>query len=271
MAKYKTSGLISEIRGSMGDKTFSYWKGVPVVKKKMKKKKWVSSVVRARRKEVFAFLAESWTLMSSKDQALWGIYAKQDRKVKSKSRLGLISTIGNWYSPRITFMSVNQLLMISGFSPLQRPLFGKLQPPLPATDLPEYSEWDKDIKFKIWLPRQYKDRCAAQIWIRKASGRGGNPYITKVVPLSTSLAEVKLKEIKFYEKKGRLPGKTVKKDLSEMGYCKLKLQMRTVAENGRFSMPSGIYKIELGRTQAPNEEVFSNKRITEFLNNLPVL
>ena len=246
MAKYKTSSLIGEIRGSIGDKTFCHWHGIPVIRKKIQNGNGSNSVAITKTREIFRFLNNRWTLISFKEQELWEFYAKRNRRIKSKKLSGLMCAIGNWYTGKIAFMSVNQLLMMSGFPPLQKPLLGRSQPPLPVTNLPEYSEWVKEIRFKIWLPVEYKDRCVVQVWIQKLSLPRGWPYIMKVVPVSTSPTEIKIERIKFQERRneGR---KSAEKGLSEIGYCKMLLQMRTVAENGRFSVPSSIYKIELGR------------------------
>ncbi len=268
MAKYKTSGLVSEIRGSMGNKTFSYWKGIAVVKKKMNGQKRVNSVDRTKVRRSFAFLAKTWRLMGFREQAAWEVYARQNRRIKRKSRAGLVWTVGNWYSGENAFISVNQLLMMSGFPPLFKPLFGKSQPPSPASDLPECSEWVGNIRFKIWLQKEYKDRCKVQIWIKKVTWPNGGPYIMRIVPISTSPIEIRIDKIRFKGRKIAYKRKTVEKQLSEIGYSKLYLQMRTVAENGKFSVPSAIYTIELNREPLSTRELFSNKRVTDFLNTL---
>ena len=244
MAKYKTSGLITEIRGSMGDKTFYYWKGIPVIRKKKVKHKQGNSLAQTKGREIFSFLSRTWKSMGFEEWAVWEMYAKGNRRKKSKQRSGLMCAIGNWFYGRVAFMSTNQLLMICGFSFIQKPLFGKPQPPLPQTDLPPLSKWSKNIKFNIWLPEDYPDRCVVQIWIRKLSWPDGRPYIMAIVPISSSPIEIKVEKIRFYEK-GRGMGGILEKSLNEIGDCKLLLQMRTVAENGKFSMPSAIYKIEL--------------------------
>jgi len=244
MAKYKTSCLVSEIKGSIGNKTFSYWKGIPVVKKRIEQRKKTNSLRQGKIREIFEFLKSKWSSMSFEDWAVWDSYAEQNKRIKSKKRSGLMSTIGNWFYGNIAFISTNQLLMGCGFSFIQKPPFDKPQPLLPATDLPEYSKWNKDIKFKIWLPEDYPDRCVVQIWIKKLSKTKELPYIMAIVPVPSSPIEIKIEKIRFYViKRGKR--KILEKNLNEIENSKILLQMRTVAENGKFSMPGPIHKMEL--------------------------
>jgi len=253
MAKYVPSALVKEIMGSVGDSTFSYWRGIPRISKKARKKRESNTLPQRYAKKNFSKLSSNWGKLSFREWNLWEEYAKKYTNIKYRRRDGLLPAIGGKMSGIAAYMSVNGLLTRCGFKPLKKPPLGKIpKPTFPSTNLIDFRIYKPPIKFKIWLPYPYETQtslskgkylpqtCVAQIWIKKI-GHWTYPYIRDIVPLSTSKTQVILDKIRMVT----TPTKVVEKELKEIENCRLLLQMRTVAQNGEFSMPGPIYKIEV--------------------------
>ncbi len=241
MAKYQSSGLIQGIRGSMGDSTFYYWKGIPVVKKKRGKINSPNTLPQEKIKRNFARLSSQWKNLSFKDCVLWGEYTKRYTKRKNGRKNGLVSNIGGKMSGFNAFVSINQLLIRCGFDPIKKPTLGNIEKPsLVRTDLIDFGVYEKEISFNVWLPHSYPVECVTQVWIKRIGISYPCEYIRSIISVSTSPTQVVIDKIRVKEE-----GKIVEKELKEIGYCKLLIQMRTVAQNGEFSMPSAIYRIEV--------------------------
>ena len=238
MGKYVNSGLIQGIRGQVGEYVFSYWKGIPVISKKAVKKRDPRTASQLEVRRIHTELVKRWNDMSFSEWALWGEYAKRYKGVKMRQRQGLVPCIGGKMGGNAAYISVNQLLMGCGFKALEKPFFGALKPPLVSADLSQLGVYSSEIRFNVWLPYSYGCRCVVQVWVER-TGKGRYPYLRAVVPVDISKKEVVVDEIRVKE-----DGKIVEKKIREVGRCKLFLQLRTVAENGEFSMPSQIYKVE---------------------------
>ena len=237
MAKYVSSGLIHNIRGSFGDSVFSSWRGIPRICKKPTKKKQLHPL---KSWESLVTISSNWKNLSFQEWALWEEYTKSFREIKTHKYDGLCTAIGNRMSAYNAYVSTNQLLVLSGFNSIRKPCLGNIpSPPFPSTDLANFGSYTNQIKFNIWLPRSYPAKCVVQIWIRKAIAPA-NPYIAKILKVSTSKTEVVINEIKLKEK-----DENIEKKFEKMKNCKILLQMRTIAQNGKFSQPGPIYKIQL--------------------------
>ncbi len=241
MAKYQSSGFIQGIRGSMGDSTFYYWKGVPVMRKKPNGAGSSNTPAQEEIRRSFAMISAQWKNLSFADYALWEEYAKKYTKRRSGQRNGLVSNIGGKMSEFNAFVSTNQLLMRCGFDPIKKPVLGNIgKPSSPKTDLINLGVYKKEIKFNVWMPRSYPTDCIVQVYIKKFGRCYPAAYIRAIVPISTSPAQVAIDKIKLKEE-----GELVEKKLKDIGRCKLFIQLRTVAANGEFSTPSAIYRIEV--------------------------
>ena len=259
MAKYTNSGLIPFIKGSLGDVYFTYWKGIPVIRKNPKKKRNTRTTPHWQRvKEANFMLQHNWRNLSFKEWALWEEYTKRYRNIKNRHRDGLCTHIGNKMSGYNAYTSVNLLLIFSGFEPIEKPFLGNTgKPPLPSTDLIYCGVYQDEIKFNIWLPSSYPVDCVAQIWTRKAIGIQ-NPHLARIIKISTAKTQVTIDKIKMRDKNK----KATEKGFESMENCKLYLQLRTIAQNGEFSVPSHIYKLEV---KSPN---FKNRKSTRGILKL---
>ena len=246
MAKFKTIGLIHSIRGKLGDIVFSSWKGVLVVKTRTKNRRDPKSKRQLQVRKVFSLLTHKWQELSMPEKALWEEYVKKYKYKKKVARSsGPIRTANRGTMMGINaFFGVNQMLISSGFPPIKIPTLGTIPKPLPpCTDLTPYTlSANGKIEFNIWLSNTYPTPVTAQIWIRRIKHKHYS-YIAKIVPLSTTPQLVVLEKIRTHYK-----NKIVDLPFKKLEKCELLLQMRTVAQNGEFSIPSAIYKLEVKNT-----------------------
>ncbi|MBI4722805.1 MAG: hypothetical protein HY769_07425 [Candidatus Stahlbacteria bacterium] len=246
MAKYRPCGLIQSISGSVGDVTFSSWKGVPRISKRIRKQCIPNTLPQRRIRHIFSYLSPVWRDLSFQDWALWSDYAKRYNKVKPLCMSGSVSTIRSKMSGFNVYVALNSLLMHCGFEPLKYPVLGNIKnPPLVLTDLLDLGVYNGEIRFNVWLPSEYMVKCVVQIWVREM--RDSYPYIFRAVPISLFKSEVVIDKLRF-----RRHHKAIEQSLSSIGNCKLIVQMRTVAANGKISVPSPIYRIQVvGRASQP--------------------
>ena len=241
MAKYTSSGLIHSIKGPLGDAVFSHWKGKPTISKRVRKLKRSSTSSQKRMMEIFTQLCSEWKKMSFRELVLWNEFTKKYTHLGNRKRNGLIPRIGNSTMTGVNaYISINTLLMRCGFPPIKKPLLGNIpKPPLPSTDLLDFGIYQHKIKFNVWLPYDYITQSVAQVWIRKL-GADSHPYLTTIVSISSSPTQLVIDKVRVKENHS-----IVEKPLKDIEYCKLLLQLRTVAKNGLSSMPSQIYKVEV--------------------------
>lgn len=234
MARYGLSAIFSWVRGSIGGLTFAFHRGVPYVRVRKKRYRDAKTKYQVRVRQIFALLDEEWHNLSLSEVALWEDYAKRGVKtaLDSKSWKGRGDGLN-------AFIAINHPLLLSGFSLLRKPPSDYLpKPPVPATDLMDMGTYEREARFKVWLPHDYSSRCVCHIWVRPV---GYSPvYISSIVAVTTHPTEVLIDKIRVKER-----GRTVEKKLSSIKLARLRLQLRVVSENGKFSLPSSIYRIEI--------------------------
>ena len=243
MAKFTTSGFITSIRGKLGDSVFYSRRGVPGIRAKAKKIKNPRTPLQQKTRRNFAMFTKIWNELTRIEKVLWEEYAKQFKHRKSTSARGLIPhTQKGIMTGQNAFVSVNMTLVLSGFTPIRKPTLGNTpNPPLLSHDLPIHPEFrDGVIKFKIWLPHQYREECNAQIWMKVAKAKE-YVYLARVIPISTTPTEVIFQTVRIHDKRRKVIDFPIKK----LGKRDVLLQMRILAENGKVSMPSAIYRLEL--------------------------
>lgn len=241
MAKICLAGIIQSIKGSIGNLTFSSTRGIPYIKLKPKP----HNPKTERQKEVrnnFAYIARQWKKLDIKEQSLWEAYANRLKRLNKANSASIIPTANRKLFMGVNaFMSVNHLLLSSGFKTLLLPPITDIKPALPpANDLRTgETYYGAEIKFKIWMPKEMEGNAVAQIWIAKA-GSGNMRQLTIVTSISSEPKEVVIEKIRE-----RVKGKVKELQLNKLAPCIFKIQMRTIAQNGRISMPSAIYKVQL--------------------------
>lgn len=239
MAKIRLEGFIHSIWGSVGGVTFYRYRGRICMRKKSSRRSYPNTSVQCRAKEGFSRLSHLWNELSFVEWALWSEYAKSSCKAKDSRNSGLIPCVGG-VDGRRAFISANQLLLRSGLGIVRHPPLGKEPPPYPLTDLSNFGSYNVGLRFNVWLPYPYKDECVAQVWLRRTIGDLRYSYISVVVPVSTTPNEVKIDKVRARHK-----NKLMEEGFSDIKRCRLKLQLRTVAENGRVSHPGSIYQVEV--------------------------
>lgn len=243
MAKFTTSGIIQTIRGKVGNLIFSSRYGMPVIRQyRGIKMSDLKTEPQLRVREAFLIFLKKWKELSIMERNEWEIYAKTMRnkkittaqKIIKKPQYGLV--VG-----RDIYLSVNEMLTLIGFNPIQRPPRNDEKiPPTPSNDLVQFTQYKEGkIKFNIWNKQEYTHKCKTQIWIKVGIG-GEHPYIIKIVDTSTTPVEIRIENIRIHDKK-----KVILIPIKKMKRCDIKLQMRTIAENGKISIPTAIYHAEI--------------------------
>ncbi len=242
MAKFTTSGFITSIRGKLGDSVFYSWRGVPGIRVKAKKIKNPRTPLQQKTRRNFAMFTKIWNELTRIEKALWEEFAKQFKHRKGTSSRSLIPhTQKGIMTGQNAFLSVNMTLVLSGFTPIRKPTLNTPNPPLLSHDLPLHPEFrDGVIKFKIWLPHQHREKCNAQIWMKVAKAKEYG-YLARVIPISTTPTEVIFSTVRIHDKRRKVVDFPIKK----LGKRDVLLQVRTIAENGKVSLPGAIYRLEL--------------------------
>ncbi len=241
MARFTTNGLIHSIRGKLGNIVFYYWKGIPNVRKAPKRVKNPRTKNQVPIMSSFSDFSKCWQYLNSAERALWEEYAKGFSRKKPMSGKMILHQKGR-VTGKNAFIGTNVTLKISGLKPIKIPPLGNVpNPPLPATDLKSSSQCSSYIRFKVRLPEPYPYKCVAQIRIKLFKGKGSS-RIARNEELSDSPSEVIIDKVQYQRKS--LP-------LREIKNSKVQLYMRTVAQNGKFSMLSQIYTLEIRNGEQP--------------------
>lgn len=238
MAKCDLSGLICRIRGSVGGMTFSAYKGMIRLSKKVGGGRRSCTTSQKRVREVFRELNYRWNNMSFSECNLWEAYSREYGKIRKRSRSGLIHCMGGGFRGKDAYISLNSVLVLSGFSPLEKPPFncrGRL-PSLKA-DLIDCGDYEEKVRFHVWLSSSYESQCVCQVWVRKIA-MDCHPYIGAIVPLSLTPTEVVIDKIRFKHKSHYL-----EKSFRSIGRSKVQIQLRGVSSNGLISLPSSVYQV----------------------------
>jgi hypothetical protein len=188
---------------------------------------------------------EKWREMLLKDRALWESYAQQINEGEKK----IGGLLRNEFKGKLTgssaYCAINQLLYITNFKDIDKPPHYLMKdPPSPLSDIQHMGTYKGKIKFKIWLPYEYQQKTKAQIAI-KTTETLSYIYIIRPAPeISHIPTEIKIDKIKILRKKKK-GSKMVELPLKEIKHPIIQIQMRTIAQNGKFSLHSPIYKIEV--------------------------
>ncbi len=240
MAKVKLMGLVHSVRGKVGDVIFRVNRGEQTVKKAQGKIKDLRTEKQVKVRELFLYFHKIWKEMSITERILWEEYTKYLQTIRGKGGGIISSHKGTKLRGREAFIGVNITLRTTGFKKIKKPPLGNISSPPPSkNDIRQYGTYTEKIKFNVWLPYSYTTQCKVQVWIR-ACTTGGMRYIAETLPITTSPAEVVINYVRFVYK-----GKTQNFPLSKLAPCDIKLQLRVVASNGKVSMPSALYIVEI--------------------------
>ena len=243
MAKFMTTGLITAIRGRVGDLIFTVNRGRPCIMKKADKVRDPQTEGQIRVRRLFGELNKEWGELELDEKVLWEEYAKRYRYAKfpPASRRVIRARRRGPMSGQNAYLGVNSVLIDNGFEPRRLPMLGGIpKPSLPFTDLKQYGKFKGEVRFKIWLPREHPYRCVAQIWIKRVKNRAYS-YIAKKIEVSTTPIEVVINSIRVHRKKNEI----VEVSFRELKKSELHLQIRTAAETGEFSMCGAVYTLQV--------------------------
>ena len=244
MAKFTATAIIHSIRGKLGKFVFSSWKGVPKIARTPKKRRSPCTQAQKRVSKAFYETNAKWRELSLVEKALWEEYTKKFRYRKNTVTYGGIIPTRKRTAMmgRNAYIGVNAMLMLAGFKAIKKPPLGNIgKPPPPSSDLIPYSQHKNgELKFKLWLSLHYPEKSVAQIWLRRVKD-GTHPFVAEIIELSSTPKEVVISQIKGGERGRRI----VEVDFKELKKCELDLQMRTIAQNGEFSMSTAVYRLEV--------------------------
>ena len=250
MAKVQLTGLISSITGSMGETTFSPRPGIIQVRKKVKKIHNPQTPLQMKHRKIWSDSISCWKLMPLKNRVFWEQYAKEISITKKKNRMILQKKPGTRMTAMNAYCAINQTLVSSGLNRIEKiPPYALPYPPLPETDIQQFATFHEKIKFKVWLPYPYipweniEIPCVVQIGISTNSSITHIPFYP-LPKLSTKPIPIEIEKVKFQERKGKTT-KVVEAKLKELIHPIVKIQFRTIAQNGKFSLPSPIYTVEV--------------------------
>ncbi|MCK4308292.1 hypothetical protein KAW50_08715 [candidate division WOR-3 bacterium] len=245
MAKVDLGCLVRSISGSMGGITFYKKKGVHRIMSRKRKKEGIDrkSEKQIRIREGFCYFHKRWLELSLTEMVLWEEYSKHLRELERSG--GLIPSYGNKIATgKGAYMGTNLMLMAVGFPEINKPCLGKVAvPPCVNTDIVQHSMYKgMEVKFRVWLPYLYGVDCKAQIWV-KGCLDGGFPYVQEVISVGVSPVEVKIRKVRkiMYGKEKKL----IEMPIGERSVLRMKIQLRTIAKNGKSSMASVLYLVEV--------------------------
>ena len=249
MARVLLIGLIQSIKGRVGDKVFFVLNGRHYVRQAPTKMRNPNTPRQRKIRQGLAYFGKNWNYLTDTEQCLWGQYAKMVRHSMNPSTVqasgGLIENNKPQYVTGIAaYNGINMLLYVCDLQERRVPPLSKNKPPTTNTNLGEVKtkiSTDGKIRFKIWLPYEYPEKCISQIWMMKAS-KGCRPYLA-----ITSVVETTPKEITIETVRVKVREKMRDVKLTSVAPCAVRIQMRTIAENGLTSATSAVYRIRLER------------------------
>lgn len=119
MARMRLSGLISDIRGTLGGSSISVWKGIPYLRNKALVVNNPQSEPQMKMRTRFSLLVNMWRMtLLPPQQGLWDEYAQSKgaaaNKQSKSGSLGLIPGESTLQSGMNAFVGVNQRLFRAG-------------------------------------------------------------------------------------------------------------------------------------------------------------
>ncbi len=252
MAKVKLTGLISSITGSMGETTFSPRPGIIQVRKRVHKIHNPNTPLQQNLRKIWSQSIADWKLMPLKKRVLWEQFAKEVNLSKRKIRM--MKTKGN--RGRMTganaYCAINQPLILAGFQRIKIPPPSALPPPpTPETSLQQLATFNEKISFKAWLPYPYitpwnneEIPCVLQAGI-SVNSAGPLVSIYPFHKLSIQPTQIVIERVKLYNKKVEGKLRMVEANLKDLTHPIIRIRLRTIAQNGKFSLPSPIYTVEV--------------------------
>ncbi|MBI4722775.1 MAG: hypothetical protein HY769_07270 [Candidatus Stahlbacteria bacterium] len=261
MAKAKLSALFQNISGPVGNQTFYAQKGKGIiVRQKNSNPKISNTPMQVKMRTALVTHLKNWKNMPIKERMGWEFYANYLNAARKKVGNPMKKKYYNNMRGIDTYNAINQLLTAVDFETIKQPPHEKLtEPKTPVMDIIQYNTYEKEIKFLIQLPQPYipyitgdTTRSAgvyppltkAQISIRTC-GNGDYVYTLQPAPFLTDKPlEIIIDKIKIFE---RVDGnkKNIEIQTKMIKHIIVQIQARTIAQNGKFSLPSPLYTVEI--------------------------
>lgn len=275
MAKAKLSALFQSISGPVGNQTFYAQKGKGIiVRQKNGKIKISNTPMQVMMRKALVTHLNNWKNMSIKEREWWEFYANYLNAARKKVGNPMKKRNYNYMRGIDAYNAINQLLIAVGFETIDKPPHERLtEPHTPLTDIIQGGTYEQEIKFRIWLPQPYiphitggteqkmenittsnaevyptphKENSITKAQISIRTRRNG-AYVYTLLPapiLTDKPLEIKIDKIKIVErvKESR---KTVEIQTKQIKHIIMQIQTRTIAQNGKFSLPSPLYTIEI--------------------------
>ena len=188
MAKFTPSGLIQDIKGSIGSFTYANWKGLHTIRMKAAS---ISNPVTFAQIGIRSTLVDSarrWFALTQEQRDLWNEYAQTLGSARSKEKQegygGIIPLGGALMTGFNAFVGTNQVLSSTKFSPVDVPPLPPY-PPSPVID---------SVVFTTGLAVHFstsadiggiKKDSKVQAWI-ELIGRGSHVYVAEISSIQSS-------------------------------------------------------------------------------------
>lgn len=118
MARIVLSGLIQDIRGSIGASTFSAWKGISYIRNKALTVSNPQTMSQEAMRAEFAESVAAYRALTEIQKAMWEEYAQQHKGANASDEVvgdfGIIPQPGRTQSGFNAYIGVNQVLFASG-------------------------------------------------------------------------------------------------------------------------------------------------------------
>jgi len=242
MARIVLSGLLQDIRGSIGGSTFSSWKNINYLKNKAIAVTNPQTPAQMMVRQNLALSVSEWRNLTDSQKAQWEEYAQSLKLPNSMDEVvgdsGIIPTVGRVQSGINTYVGVNQFLKGAGLPRVS-------VPPVPPDVYPPElfgfvtTGWGIEFHFYATLNPEAKAR-KLEVWI-KGDWKGSHAYIERVVDVPVPPA---VPPVQLITKIRKGSGNNIQEVLfSAIGVCSVYLQGIIVRNDGNRSVSTALYRL----------------------------
>lgn len=245
MPRVVLSGLLQDIRGSMGGSTFSAWKGLNYLRNKAVSVANPNTDNQAKLRANFAESVADWKGLTPVQRALWEEFAQSLKVAPGKNQVvgnsGIIPEKGKTMSGMNAFIGVNQHLEGVDAPRVLVPPINPQQDAVIITVAPNYNAVTGCIELEFAAqPKPYALNKTLEVWVKGWWG-GAHSYIAFTTGIPEPPVVPATVEICTIRKGWNFTVEEV--PIAQLAPCEIYVQLRSIREDGRVSPPSALYKV----------------------------